>query len=74
MGTENKGFIGSGNRNNAHYGEPKARVLERSAEMRDVIVVGKDANGQPQIWSTLDDRQVESLFKTAFPALAELTD
>jgi class 3 adenylate cyclase len=60
-------------RSNGHYGEPKARVLERGGELRDVTIVGTDASGKPQIWSTLPDDQVESVFKTAFPALAELT-
>lgn len=69
-----KGFIGSGDRSNSHYGEPKARVLERAGEMRDVIVVGTDADGKTQIWGTVPDQQAESLFKQAFPALAELSD
>lgn len=68
----NKGFIASGDRSNSHYGEPKARVFERGQELRDVTIVGTDANGKPQIWSTLPDDQVENVLKTAFPALAEL--
>lgn len=74
MAGSDKGFIASGDRSNSHYGEPKARVLERATEMRDVIVVGTDANGKTQIWGTLPDQQAESLFKQAFPALAELTE
>lgn len=73
-GHMNKGFIASGDRSNGHYGEPKARVLERGGELRDVTIVGTDASGKPQIWSTLPDDQVESVFKQAFPALAQLTE
>jgi hypothetical protein len=66
-----KGFIGSGDRSNAHYSEPKARILERASELRDVTVVGKEQSGKTVIWSSLPDQQTEQLFTEAFPALAE---
>lgn len=49
----------------SHFGEPKARVFERGQELRDVTLVGKDANGDVQIWSTLDQQANNELFENA---------
>jgi hypothetical protein len=47
----------------SHYSEPKARVLDRASELRDVTIVGKNADGDVQIWSTLDQRTATEQFQ-----------
>jgi hypothetical protein len=55
-----------------HFSEPKGRIFDRASnELRDVIVIGKDQNGDVQLWSTGDQQSTASLFDTARSAVLE---
>lgn len=49
----------------SHYSEPKGRIFERGTELRDVVVIGKDQNGEPQLWSTFDEAATNEFLETA---------
>lgn len=49
----------------ANYSEPKGRIFERAAELHSVVVIGKDQNGDPQLWSTFDERGTNEFLATA---------
>lgn len=49
----------------AHYGEPKGRIFERGQDLRDVVVIGKDQNGETQLWSSFDEPRTNEFLANA---------
>lgn len=59
--TDRSAIGGSGKQPKAHYGEPMGRIFENAQQLKRVVVFGEDQNGEPVIWSTLDERQTTEL-------------
>jgi hypothetical protein len=58
----------------SHYNEPKGRIFDRAAnDLRDVLIVGKDADGKLQLWSSTDQRSTVELFDQAREFVTEPT-